>query len=374
MPAVGDPRIAILGALVGLFASTYLLVDYVFGSGICLIGSGCDVVRGSSIAYPLGIPMPLFGVGYFAVAVALALTGRTRVGGMAARQAIVIWSLIGLGVMAVLTVVEVVVIGATCSWCLLTALASVTYVLGAARVWQGGSGTHGDPAQSSRARRRRTATAAGARAATRRFTVATASALSIALVVLVTVPLVTGGGATVGTGVSDAGAPTLGAGPNAVVVFSDFQCPACAAAAPMLTQLAQEGSIQLVYRYFPLAGIHANAVAAARAAEAAAVQDRFWDFHDALFARQASWSNLSASDATVAFGQIASELGLDVGRWRSDAASAAVAETVASDERAAREMELAGTPTIFIDGARYLGPVDYGSLRRALNDGGSDGD
>jgi uncharacterized membrane protein len=61
-------RVAVLGALLGVFASAYLLIDYVWGSGICLTGSGCDTVRLSAFAYPLGIPMPLLGVGYYAAA------------------------------------------------------------------------------------------------------------------------------------------------------------------------------------------------------------------------------------------------------------------------------------------------------------------
>ena len=61
-------RLAIVGALLGAFASAYLLVDYVFGSGICLTGSGCDVVRASAFAYPLGIPMPLLGLGFYLIA------------------------------------------------------------------------------------------------------------------------------------------------------------------------------------------------------------------------------------------------------------------------------------------------------------------
>ncbi len=88
-----ERRIAIIGALLGAFASAYLLVDYVFGSGICLTGSGCDVVRASAFAYPLGIPMPLFGLAFYLAAVALLLRasgsprrrarglGRRRVGG-----------------------------------------------------------------------------------------------------------------------------------------------------------------------------------------------------------------------------------------------------------------------------------------------------
>ena len=369
MPAVGDRRIAILGALVGLFASAYLLVDYVFGSGICLTGSGCDVVRASSLAYPLGIPMPLFGVGYFVIALALVLTDRADVGGLALRPAIITWSLIGIAVMAILTFVELVVIEAACSWCLLAALASVTFVVGAFRIWQDGSGSDGGTGRSSRARRRQSAAEAATRSGTRRFTVTLTASLAAALAVLITVPLLASSGSIVGTGISDASAPTLGTGRHEVVVFSDFQCPACAVAAPLLTQLAQEESIQLVYRYFPLTGIHANAAAAARSAEAAATQDRFWDFHDALFDRQTLWAELSAPDADAAFEQIASEIGLDIERWRSDAASAAVASEVAADERAAREMQLAGTPTIFIDGERYTGRLDYESLSQALDGG-----
>ena len=371
-PVAGDRRIAIVGVLVGLFASAYLLVDYVFGSGICLTGSGCDVVRASSLAYPLGIPMPLYGVVYFVIAVALVLSDRPEVGGSAPRWAIMTWSLIGLGVMAALTLVEFVVIGAACSWCLLAALASVTFVVGAVRIWQDGAGSHGDVGRSSRARRRHVADATATRRGMRRFAVATAAALGVVFAVLVAVPLVASGPTTVASRVSDPGAPTLGAGQHQVVVFSDFQCPACAMAAPLLTELARDRSIQLTYRYFPLSGIHPNAVAAARAAGAAAVQDRFWDFHDALFQQQASWSGLGATEAAMAFEQIASDIGLDVERWRSDAASAAVADDVAGDERAAREMQLAGTPTIFIDGARYSGSLDDESLRQALNDDDSD--
>ena len=73
-----ERRIGLVGALVGVFASAYLLVDYVFGSGICLTGSGCDVVRASPYAYPLGIPMPLFGLGFYAIAAALLLANPAR--------------------------------------------------------------------------------------------------------------------------------------------------------------------------------------------------------------------------------------------------------------------------------------------------------
>ena len=115
--------------------------------------------------------------------------------------------------------------------------------------------------------------------------------------------------------------PRLGEGPVELVVYSDFQCPACAVAAPVLSALAEEGSVTLVYRYFPLVSIHSNAEAAAEAAQAAAQQGRFWEFHDALFARQAAWADLAGSDAAVAFEAIAADIGLDVPRWQADAMS-----------------------------------------------------
>ena len=79
-----ERRMAIIGALLGAFASAYLLVDYVFGSGICLTGSGCDVVRASAFAYPLGIPMPLFGLAFYLAAVALLLRSPAPIAGVGA--------------------------------------------------------------------------------------------------------------------------------------------------------------------------------------------------------------------------------------------------------------------------------------------------
>ena len=164
--------------------------------------------------------------------------------------------------------------------------------------------------------------------------------------------------------------PRLGEGPVELVVYSDFQCPACAVAAPVLSALAEEGSVTLVYRYFPLVSIHSNAEAAAEAAQAAALQGRFWEFHDALFARQAAWADLAGSDAAVAFEAIASEIGLDVARWREDATSTAVTDVVASDRRDAEELRLSGTPTIFVDGVRYGGPLNREAIVQAVESAG----
>jgi protein-disulfide isomerase len=76
-----------------------------------------------------------------------------------------------------------------------------------------------------------------------------------------------------------------------VIEYGDFQCPYCARAHLVLTELAEDqgeelGGIRLVFRHLPLADFHPLAGQAAEAAEAAGAQGKFWDMHDALFEEQ----------------------------------------------------------------------------------------
>lgn len=364
--ARSSARIAILGALLGAFASAYLLVDYVFGSGICLTGSGCDIVRASALAYPLGVPMPLLGLGFYLVALALVLVDPSRViGGRAIGIIGVAWALVGVAVMAGLTAVEAFVIAAWCSWCLLSTVASVLFAAGTISTRREAGLIRAEP-RSSRARRRHGTLVEQSLHELRRFAAVSGGLATLAFAVLLALPALTGAAPSASLETSATDRPRLGAGPVEVVVYSDFQCPACAAAAPELSRLAAEGSASIEYRYFPLMSIHANAAAAAQAAQAAALQGAFWPFHDALFARQASWADQSAVEAFRAFESIASDLGLDVGRWRTDAASGEVMRVVAADRLEAERMQLSGTPTIFVAGVRHNGPFTYGALLDAV--------
>ena len=94
--------------------------------------------------------------------------------------------------------------------------------------------------------------------------------------------------------------------PVTVIEYGDFECPYCAAAAPVLRRLVEEsdGQVRLVFRHFPLADNHPHALTAALAAEAAGAQGAFWPMHDLLFARQDRLSD-------VALRAYAQELGLD---------------------------------------------------------------
>jgi protein-disulfide isomerase len=365
LSGVGRARqLAIIGALLGLFASAYLAIDYTFGSAICLTGSGCDLVRTSGFAYPLGIPMPLLGIGFYLVAFLL-LLDRWLPPVARSSTAILAWAGLGLVVMGALTVIEVFVIGALCGWCLVSALASVLLFVGARGLRRDGEA----PVEEPRSSRDRRAAAVREEARDRglaRFAGLAAAVAAAAFAVLIVATYAVGsedgGGAAAPDDVVDRA--TLGSGPVRVEVFSDFQCPACAVAAPLLEQLAGDGTVTVTYRYFPLLSIHPNAMAAAVAAEAARSQNAFWPYHDALFANQSAWASLTATDADAAFAQLADQLGLDTAAWSAFRSTAK--DVVETDLAEAKSLQLRGTPSIFIGGTAYQGGLDLASLRAAV--------
>ncbi len=108
--------------------------------------------------------------------------------------------------------------------------------------------------------------------------------------------------------------------------------------------------VQLVYRHFPLNSIHANAQKAAEAAEAAGAQGGFWEYHDALFARQQEWSGLEADAAHDFFVTLADELGLDGVVLGEDLTNNTYAEYVTNMEVESLNIGLGGTPSVIVDG------------------------
>jgi protein-disulfide isomerase len=360
--------VAALGGMIGVFASAYLLVDYVFGSGICLTGSGCDAVRASPFAHPFGIPMPLFGLVFYLAALVMLLATADRFPWpLGRRSALVAWSSAGVAVMVVLTLIELLVIRAFCSWCLLSGLASLLLAAGAVAAWRTEVESDARDGRSARARRRDRHAQADRERTFRRFTLITGALLSLAFIGLLVAPALSEPMVR-GNSLAIPDRPTLGHGSVQVVVFSDFQCPACAATAPLLRGLADGGSITLTYRFFPLTSIHTNALAAARAAAAAELQGRFWEFHDRLFAGQATWADMDGPSAGEWFTSAARDSGLDVERWRQEMGSGRIANLVDADLREATDLRLRGTPSIFIDGSLYAGALDSAALDAAVHD------
>lgn len=138
-----------------------------------------------------------------------------------------------------------------------------------------------------------------------------------------------------------------------VVEFSDFQCPACRAAESLVTQLSQEYAdrVTFAYRHFPLEQIHANARAAAIAAEAAAVQDAFWPYHDLLFDKQEEWSAIKdAQQLQDVFVAYADTLKLNREQFITDLAKPEVIAQVTEDGALANQLNVNATPTFFVNG------------------------
>ncbi|MER3427783.1 MAG: hypothetical protein C4334_06740 [Pyrinomonas sp.] len=147
--------------------------------------------------------------------------------------------------------------------------------------------------------------------------------------------------------------PHFRGGAQASVVleeFADFQCPSCAALTKEVKRIAPEfgDRLKIVYRNFPLTSMHKNALDAARAAEAAGMQGRFWEMHDLLYDAQPRWAE--ADDARAIFAEYARTLRLDVERFRRDMDGQIVNARIMADMQRGRSLGVVGTPTVFIDG------------------------
>jgi protein-disulfide isomerase len=123
--------------------------------------------------------------------------------------------------------------------------------------------------------------------------------------------------------------------------------------------LEGDGDLRYVWRHLPLTDVHPNAEVASEAAEAAAAQGRFWDYHALLFDHQDA---LKPKQLV----RYAEQLGLDVDRFRRELRDGDYAGRVARDVESADLSGVAGTPTFFINGARHHGAYDVDALKLAV--------
>ncbi|HKO98516.1 MAG TPA: thioredoxin domain-containing protein [Pyrinomonadaceae bacterium] len=132
--------------------------------------------------------------------------------------------------------------------------------------------------------------------------------------------------------------------------FGDYQCPPCAQLHPALKSLKKElgPNLNFVFRNLPLSTIHKNALAAAQAAEAARMQNRFWEMHDLLYENQSLWAE--ERDPKSHFRRFAEDLGLDTVRFETDMKSDQVRFRLEADQDAAVRLGIDGTPTVLING------------------------
>jgi protein-disulfide isomerase len=147
-----------------------------------------------------------------------------------------------------------------------------------------------------------------------------------------------------------------------ILEYGDYECPYSRGAFREIELIEKrlDGGLRFAFRHFPLTEIHPHALAAAAAAEAAALQGRFWDMHEVLYHRQRALAEDDLQD-------YAAELGLDVSRFNDDRVSSHVIQRIERDvESGLATGEVRGTPTLFIDGVVHLGAYDGPTLMEAL--------
>jgi protein-disulfide isomerase len=162
-----------------------------------------------------------------------------------------------------------------------------------------------------------------------------------------------------------AGAPVRGNpdAPVTIVEFSDFHCPFCRRAHPVIQQLlAKYGDrVRLVYKDMPLDNLHPNARAASEAGLCAAAQGKFWEFHDKLFA-----SEPDASATTL--NRIAQEVGIEVAPFEACYKERRFKAQVDSSVQDGTRLGVTGTPTFFINGRNLTGALPLESFAKVVDE------
>jgi protein-disulfide isomerase len=132
--------------------------------------------------------------------------------------------------------------------------------------------------------------------------------------------------------------------------FGDFECPPCGRLHPVLQTMEKEFGprIRIIFREFPLVPTHVHALAAARSAEAAGLQGKFWEMHDLLYENQKTWHD--AFDARPIFEGFATKIGLNMEKFKSDSSGEAVAQRIFLDGKRGHALGVNGTPTLYLNG------------------------
>ncbi len=155
--------------------------------------------------------------------------------------------------------------------------------------------------------------------------------------------------------------------PVVMIAYSDFQCPYCGRFArstekDLIAKYVDAGVLRIEWRDFPYLG--KESVRAARAARAAAAQDRFWAFHDALYADQPP---PNSGDLTAAYlTEVARKTGLDVRKFKHDMDSALSAKLVQHDFNEGLSAGVTGTPSFLVNGLPIIGAMPLADFEKAI--------
>ena len=164
--------------------------------------------------------------------------------------------------------------------------------------------------------------------------------------------------AAIGPSMGDEDAPVT------IIEFSDFECPFCKrfndqTFAQIKTNYIDTGKARIVFRHYPLP-FHSNAQKASEASMCADDQDKFWEFHDAIFAQQ---TNIGVD----ALKQIAATLKLNTATFNSCLDSGKYTKYVQDDLAAGSAAGVSGTPSFIINGQLVVGAQPYSAFQQAID-------
>ncbi len=152
--------------------------------------------------------------------------------------------------------------------------------------------------------------------------------------------------------------------PVTMVVFGDYQCPYCKQAADTSEKQVRDeyvatGKVKIVFRDYPLDNIHPFARPAAEAAQCAGAQGKYWEYHDALYARQTELGKLD-------FTALAGELKLDTKAFGACVSANTFTDEVQKDQDAGVALGVDGTPATFINGTLIGGAYPYETYKKVI--------
>ena len=151
-----------------------------------------------------------------------------------------------------------------------------------------------------------------------------------------------------------------------IVEFGDFQCPACGASYPVVTQILNDykGKVNFVFRNYPLP-MHPNAMIAAEAAEAAGAQGKYFDMYNALYSNQSEWSD--SKNPIDIYMKYAKTIGLDAEKFKKDVESKKFEAKIKKDIADGDAVAVQATPTFFIHGVKQTGGLPYNEFKAKID-------
>ncbi|MEK9158049.1 MAG: thioredoxin domain-containing protein [Patescibacteria group bacterium] len=154
-----------------------------------------------------------------------------------------------------------------------------------------------------------------------------------------------------------------------LVEFGDFQCPACAAAYPIIEEVLamykDNPQVNFVFRNFPLTTVHQYALLSAEAVEAAGAQGKYWEMYGLVYKNQGAWS--ASNDPLSLFVGYATQLGLDVNKFKFEVQANKYNDVISSDQQAGLALGINSTPTFFLNGIRMTGVRDVNDFKSRID-------